>query len=67
MASPKKAKAATACGERPSDIVGSGGRNEQTDTKSIVEVQALRLMRRFALSLPVAIVVASLHYGEAAR
>jgi hypothetical protein len=37
------------------------------DTKSLVDRQALRLTRRFAITMPAAITIASLYYGEGAR
>jgi hypothetical protein len=64
MASPVMAKPATALhGEPASGIVGSGGLNTQSITESLADRQARRLMERFALSIPVALVLAILAYG----
>jgi hypothetical protein len=34
---------------------------------NLIDIQALRLTRRFAISLPVAMTIAGLHFGEAVR
>ena len=50
-------------GEPASEIVGSGGLNTQSITEPLADRQARRLMERFALTIPVALVLASLAYG----
>jgi hypothetical protein len=50
-------------GEPASKIVGFGGRNDSIDTETPTNLQVRRLTRRFAFSLPVALVVAGLAYG----
>lgn len=64
----KTLKPATARhGEPASNNELLAGGLEQTNTKTPTDLQALQLTRRFAFSLPVAMMVAGLAYGEGAR
>jgi hypothetical protein len=67
MASPFTAKPATARDTRApaSKVERFAGGLDNHNIPSLTDIQARRLTRRFALSMSVAIVVASLHYGEA--
>jgi hypothetical protein len=68
MAALHTAKPATAPhGEPASNIEQLGGQLDDHNNPTLIEIQARRLIRRFALTFPVACVVASLHYGEARR
>lgn len=51
-------------GEPASKIVGFAGPNEQALSETPTALQVRRLTQRFALSLPIATVVAGLAYGE---
>jgi hypothetical protein len=65
MARPDRAKPATARhGEPVSKVEQLGG---QLSNPALIDIQARRLTRRFAISLPIALVVASLHYREVTR
>jgi hypothetical protein len=50
-------------GEPASNIEQLGGRLDQLNTETPTSLQVRRLTRRFAFSLPVAMVVAGLAYG----
>jgi hypothetical protein len=68
VTSPDTAKPATAIavnGLRDDDRFA--GEIDNHTNAALIDIQARRLSRRFALSLPVAIVVAGLIYGESAR
>ena len=68
MANLDTPKPATALHGKPaSKVVGFGGHNDSTDTETPTALQVRRLTRRFALSLPIALVVAGLAYGEGVR
>jgi hypothetical protein len=68
MAYPETPKPATAPhGDPASKVEQLSGQLDNHNNPTLVDIQARRLTRRFALSLPLAIIVASLHYGEAAR
>ncbi|MEY9157327.1 hypothetical protein ABIG04_005637 [Bradyrhizobium japonicum] len=65
MSASNAAKPATARhGEPASKIELLAGGLDHTNTKTPTDLQALRLTRRFAISIPVAIVVVGLAYGE---
>jgi|GraSoiStandDraft_57_1057295.scaffolds.fasta_scaffold323789_2 hypothetical protein len=67
MASAKTATPATACSEPALNIERFAGELDNHSNPTLINIQARRLTRRFAISMPLAIVLASLHYGEAAR
>ncbi len=65
MRSADTPKPATALHGEPAsktELLG-GGLNSQINTETPTDLQVRRLTRRFALSLPVALVVAGLAYG----
>jgi hypothetical protein len=43
------------------------GKIYEQNNQTLLDIQARRLTRRFAISLPIALVVAALHHGEAHR
>jgi hypothetical protein len=43
------------------------GKIDNLNNQTLLDIQARRLTRRFALSLPIALVIAALHHGEAHR
>lgn len=49
---------------RVCEMVLAGALDNSHSIKSLREIQVIRLNRRFALSLPFAALIASLHYGE---
>jgi hypothetical protein len=68
MARPDTARPATAIAVNgPRDDDRFAGEIDNHNNPTLIDIQARKLTRRFALSLPVAIVVASLHYGEAVQ
>jgi hypothetical protein len=68
MASPDTATPTTAiCGKSAPIVERFAGELDTHNSPTLIHIQARRLTRRFAISLPLAIVLASLHYGEAGR
>jgi hypothetical protein len=64
MDAPKAAKAAPACGKRPSIASSSGGLNNEPTINEIVEErQARRISRLFALSVSTAATIAGIVYA----
>jgi hypothetical protein len=69
MVQPIAAKPATAPHGEPASNTDHRfpGKIDNLNNQTLLDIQARRLTRRFALSLPIALVVAALHHGEAHR
>ena len=68
MASPNTAKPATAAGEPASNIdLSFPGEIDRHNNQTLIDIQARRLSRRFAISAAMAAIVAPLVFPEASR